>query len=68
MKGNFIQALKEQKENWILVREQTIGNLIWLEKYLNSDKFRCGNELDGYVNIRDLLPKLAEIRSNLNEQ
>jgi hypothetical protein len=29
-----------------------------LEAYLQSDKFRCGDELDGYVNINDVLARL----------
>lgn len=26
--------------------------------YLNSEKFRCGNTLDGYVNVRDVIARM----------
>ena len=29
-----------------------------LRAYLNSAKFRCGHELDGYVNVADVLAYL----------
>ena len=31
-------------------------------QYLNSTKFRCGDELDGYVNIKDIMSYLDRIR------
>ena len=32
-----------------------------LRRYLESDKFRCGDDLDGYVNVRDVLSYLDAI-------
>ena len=32
------------------------------QQYLNSDKFACGNELDGYINISDVHDMLDQIR------
>jgi hypothetical protein len=34
-------------------------------KYLNSEKFRCGDELDGYVNVKDIMRYLDRIRGNV---
>jgi hypothetical protein len=33
--------------------------------YLNSKKFRCGNELDNYVNCDDVRYYIMRIKSNL---
>jgi hypothetical protein len=33
--------------------------------YLNSEKFRCGDELDGYVSCKDVLYYVMRIKSNL---
>ena len=35
--------------------------------YLESGKFRCGDNLDGYVNITDMHHRLREISSLLEE-
>lgn len=32
-----------------------------LRIYLNSEKFRCGNELDSYVNVSDVLLRLPDM-------
>ena len=34
-------------------------------RYLTSRKFSCGSELDGYVNISDVLPAIREAASIL---
>ena len=40
-----------------------INNLInEFAVYINSDKFACGNELDGYINISDIHDMLDQIR------
>jgi len=31
-----------------------------LRAYLQSDKFRCGDSLDGYVNVQDVLNRLPK--------
>jgi len=36
--------------------------------YLNSSKFYCGSELDGYVSVQDIMLRLREIRSELIPQ
>ena len=54
----FIKALQaensELKETISLMNED-IKNLFF---YLNSSKFHCGDELDGYVNIQDVFERL----------
>lgn len=32
-----------------------------LRKYINSSKFNCGGELDGYVNTKDIEARLQNI-------
>ena len=32
-----------------------------LTSYLNSKKFHCGDSLDGYVNVKDVLDRLKKI-------
>lgn len=43
-KDNEIQALRE--------------SMIDLRDYLLSGKFRCGDDLDNYVNVQDVLNRL----------
>jgi len=37
-----------------------------LRVYLESDKFQCGDALDGYVNIKDVIARLNNITFALN--
>jgi len=32
-----------------------------LQHYLTSSKFNCGDELDGYVNVNDVLRRLRNV-------
>ena len=47
-----------QKNDRIQEFEENLANgfayMIELHKYLNSSKFRCGDLLDGYINISDV--------------
>jgi hypothetical protein len=38
-----------------------------LHAYLNSAKFRCGDDLDGYVQVNDVLVRGAHIRREVSE-
>ena len=59
---NQLQAdLQTAKEDMNAANRQ-ITELMY---YLTSDKFNCGSELDGYVNVSDVLTRLANIRSLL---
>ena len=48
--------LHEQRNH----KEQALANaeseLQALRKYMASNKFRCGDDLDGYINITDVEP------------
>jgi hypothetical protein len=58
---NYIHKL--QKDNEGLKDEINIikESLDDLRRYLNSSKFQCGDELDGYVNVKDVLDRLPII-------
>lgn len=55
---NFIRQL--QNDNAALERQIAAvrAGLDDLRRYLHSDKFRCGDALDSYVNISDVLAYL----------
>ena len=58
---NYIKKLEkdlEQKTEDLQKIEVAINEL---KLYLLSEKFRCGSELDGYVNVQDVLHRLEEI-------
>ena len=59
---NYIKQLqqenKEHKTNLDKIRELVVE----MECYMLSDKFHCGNELDGYVSTQDILHRVLEIR------
>ena len=59
---NQLQEKLERKEEDMKAANQQITDLMY---YLTSDKFNCGSELDGYVNVSDVLTRLATIRSLL---
>ena len=55
---NYIHRLqgevREKEREAKTLRE----SLSALRNYLLSEKFRCGDPLDGYVNVRDVLNRL----------
>jgi len=62
---NFIKQLQEEtqeKSCRIIDAQEKINETL---RYLNSDKFRCGNALDGYVNISDVYDRIMIIRNIL---
>lgn len=42
--------------------------LIEFKAFLNSEKFRCGNSLDGYINVNDVQARLNIALSTLSER
>jgi hypothetical protein len=60
--------IKQLQADNLLLKLQTeaaddlIGDLF---RYLQSDKFHCGHELDNYVNTADIQSRLQEIRNSL---
>lgn len=63
---NYIQKLNDKIERLDKQRAVAWDQLFELKKYLTSGKFSCGNELDGYVNVKDVLDRLAQIDLNNN--
>jgi hypothetical protein len=41
--------------------EEVNSRMKELRAYLNSEKFHCGDELDNYVNISDVILRLNEL-------
>lgn len=62
---SHIRDLKYQAEVSEAQRQAADAGITELMQYLNSDKFQCGDELDGYVNVKDVLDRLVTIRQSL---
>lgn len=61
---NYIQKLNDQIAKLDQQRAVAWDQLFELKGYLTSGKFNCGSELDGYVNVADVLNRLAQIDLN----
>lgn len=61
---NYIKQLEKRVEELNLQRATAWEQVAELKKYLCSSKFNCGNELDRYVNITDVLNRLNQIDLN----
>lgn len=62
---NYIKKLEADRvaaEEQRRVAEEQVTELLC---YLGSPKFNCGADLDGYVNVDDIIPRLRELRVNL---
>jgi len=60
-----IESLNKANEDTLANISARLDNIL---AYLNSPKFRCGSELDGYVSVQDIILRLREIRSELISQ
>jgi hypothetical protein len=59
--ANYIHQLQDtvsRLESQVREQRDIVNDL---RRYLNSSKFRCGDELDGYVNVSDVLERLKHI-------
>lgn len=63
---NYIKKLQAKVNQHEVSKEIAEKNLSELRKYLLSEKFRCGDSLDGYVNVQDVLNWVDRIRGNLS--
>lgn len=63
---NYIKKLQAKVKQHETSKEVAKENLLALQAYLLSDKFNCGDELDGYVNVRDILRWVDRVRGNLD--
>jgi hypothetical protein len=61
MAKNYIIQLQETVETLSSQKRELQDGIKELKSYLQSSKFNCGDELDGYVNIQDVLNRLPEI-------
>jgi len=62
---NYIHKLQQQVKELEDEKTDARESLQDLVNYLHSDKFRCNNSLDGYVNISDVLNRLGSARAAL---
>ena len=62
---NYIKRLELELKEANADKEMADYVVNELFRYLNSDKFACGNELDGYISIRDVRGYLTRIRAQL---
>lgn len=57
---NHIYRLQRDLRNANAVENAYRNGLAELLRYLSSPKFHCGNELDGYVSIKDVAIRINE--------
>lgn len=62
---NYIKRLEEASKDAKEAREKAMEAIMDLQGYLESPKFSCGDSLDGYVNVKDVLARLAHVREAL---
>jgi hypothetical protein len=58
---NYIHKLQETVDTLSSQKRELQDGIKELKSYLQSSKFNCGDELDGYVNIQDVINRLPEI-------
>ena len=63
---NYIKKLEKENASLTDKSIDATMQIYDLRRYLLSDKFRCGDELDQYVNIQDVLNRLDCIESALD--
>ena len=64
--ANYIQTLQDEiarKDGAIVAG---LDGIDWLLTYLASSKFRCGDRLEGYVNVNDVAVAARDIRASLS--
>jgi hypothetical protein len=64
--ANYIKALENDRDQLQMAKDAAHMAICDLAQYLQSDKFRCGDELDGYVNVDDVQRYLINIKDALN--
>jgi hypothetical protein len=61
----YIHKLQEENKQLKETIDLAKFGLTELQNYLMSDKFRCGNELDEYVNVKDVQSMINNVQSVL---
>jgi len=64
----YINMLQDENKLLKSQKEKVIKAVNNLGSHLYSDKFHCGSELDGYINISDVQNYLFLIRSALSDE
>lgn len=64
--GNYIKSLKNDKAQLEMAKDRAHMAVCDLAQYLNSDKFSCGDDLDGYVNVDDVKRYLIVIKDAID--
>jgi hypothetical protein len=64
--GNFIKSLQNDRDQLMIAKDRAHEAICDLAQYLQSDKFHCGDELDGYVNVDDVQRYLINIKDALD--
>lgn len=59
---NYIKRLQSEVSEAETKANEVDEVVTELYSYLNSSKFFCGDELDGYVNIKDIMTYLDRMR------
>ena len=62
---NYIKRLEKEIEEANQDKKCAEDIVNELFRYLNSDKFNCGNSLDQYVNVKDIATYLHRIKAVL---
>jgi hypothetical protein len=62
MKRTPWHQMRDERDAAFVQMEEYRKVVHHLREYLNSSKFRCGDRLDGYVNVVDVLSALEGIR------
>jgi len=60
---NYIKQLQANNKEANEKSEKVDEIVTEIYNYVNSSKFNCGDDLDGYVNITDITKYLDRIRS-----
>ena len=64
---NYIKRLEEENREKNEAVVKGLGAINEIRRYLNSEKFRCGDDLDGYVNVADMFQGLRVVEDKLTE-
>jgi len=56
--ARYINTLQDDLAAKTQELETVRKNIKDLEAYLTSSKFNCGDDLDGYVNVQDVLNRI----------
>lgn len=59
---NYIKRLQADIARLTAERDMLLAGIEDIRQYLHHSKFACGDRLDGYVNVMDVLLRLREAK------